>query len=147
MIGAMYLVDADGSETSRTESTVICPRQPLEIICLLFNQRRVLIIVREAGMHRRQGRPPKNHPDVMKATHEQLSQQDHIFHTSNHVHTRRTVPSCCSSCPSEAHLYFKAIGHAVTPSFRPDHSPGQSGVACEQLQQMAEHKVGCRRGH
>jgi hypothetical protein len=94
-----------------------------------------------------QGPSPKNHPDVMNPTQTDSSHQNTILYTPHHVVARRTVPSFCSPRSLKAHSCLKAIGYPITPSFRRNHSPDQSRITRKQLQQMAEHKVCCRRGH
>lgn len=76
--------------------------------------------------------------------HTNSSHQKTIAFTSHHVIACCAVPSCCSPRSLKAHLYLKAIGHPITPSFRRNHSPDQSSITRKQLQQMAEHKVCCR---
>jgi hypothetical protein len=74
-------------------------------------------------MQERQGRPPKNHPDVMQSAQTDSSHQNTILYTSQHVVARCTVPSYCSPRSRKAYPCLKAIGYPITPSFRRNHSP------------------------
>lgn len=145
MICAMCLVDVDVLETSRTGSRWICPRQPLDD-CMFMSTATGTTIDYLIG--RRGCRDAK--AGLRKTTLMSWNQHTNSSHrkatsfTSHHVVARCIVSSCCSSRSLKAHLYIKAIGDFITPSFRRNHSPDQSSITRKQLQQMAEHKVRCR---
>jgi hypothetical protein len=149
MICAMCLVDAGVLETSETGSVSICPRQPLDYCMFMSTATGTTIdylIGRRGCRDAKAGLRKTTLMSWSTNTQTALTGRPHHSHP-NHVVARCIVSSCCSARALKAYLYLKTIGHAITPSFRRNHPPDQSSITRKQLQQMAEHKVCCRRGH